>query len=44
VAAGRSVGCRTVFIDFGYRDEHADGADFIVRSLGEAARIVLREA
>jgi D-glycero-D-manno-heptose 1,7-bisphosphate phosphatase len=44
VAAGRSVGCRTVFIDFGYRDEHADGADFIVRSLGEAATIVLREA
>ena len=44
VAAGRSMGCRTVFIDFGYRDERPDGADFIVKSLGEAARIVWRDA
>jgi D-glycero-D-manno-heptose 1,7-bisphosphate phosphatase len=44
VAAGRSLGCRTIFIDLGYRDEHPDGADFIVKSLGEAAKIVLREA
>jgi len=41
VAAGRSIGCRTVFIDFGYRDEHPDGADFVANSLGEAAKIVL---
>ena len=44
VAAGRSLGCRTIFIDLGYRDEHPDGPDFIVKSLGEAAKIVLREA
>lgn len=44
VAAGRAMGCRTVFIDLGYRDEHPDGADFIVKSLGEAARVVVGEA
>lgn len=43
VAAGRAVGCRTIFIDLGYRDEHSDGADFIVKSLAEAARIVSGE-
>lgn len=42
IEAGRSVGCRTIFIDRGYDDEHAQGADFIVTSLGAAAAIVLR--
>jgi len=42
VAAGRSMGCRTVFIDFGYRNEHPEGADFVATSLAEATRIVLR--
>jgi histidinol-phosphate phosphatase family protein len=44
VAAGRCLGCKTIFIDLGYRDGHPDGADFIVKSLGEATKIVLREA
>jgi D-glycero-D-manno-heptose 1,7-bisphosphate phosphatase len=43
VAAGRAAGCRTIFIDLGYRDEHSGGADFVVKSLGEAAEIVMRE-
>jgi D-glycero-D-manno-heptose 1,7-bisphosphate phosphatase len=44
VEAGRAAGCRTIFINLGYRDEHSGGADFVVDSLAEAARIVLREA
>ena len=44
VDAGRAAGCRTIFIDLGYRDEHPAGADFVVKSLGEAAATVLREA
>jgi D-glycero-D-manno-heptose 1,7-bisphosphate phosphatase len=44
VAAGRAAGCRTVFIDLGYTDETAHGADLVAGSLGEAADIILREA
>jgi len=44
VKAGRAAGCRTIFIDLDYRDEHPAGADFVVKSLVEAADVVLREA
>lgn len=44
VEAGRMVGCTTIFIDLGYVDERPGRADFAVSSLGEAARIVLRDA
>ena len=40
VAAGRALGCRTIFIDLDYVDEAPEGVDFTVRSLGEAAEIV----
>jgi D-glycero-D-manno-heptose 1,7-bisphosphate phosphatase len=42
IAAGRAVGCRTIFIDLDYIDESHEGADFTVRSLSEAAKIVSR--
>jgi D-glycero-D-manno-heptose 1,7-bisphosphate phosphatase len=44
VAAGRRVGCRTIFIDRGYREEDAEAADFAVSSLAEASLIVLGRA
>ena len=45
VAAGRAVGCRTIFIDLDYVEElRPQDADFTATSLGEAARIVLRES
>ena len=44
VEAGRSAGCRTIFIDLGYVDEHPMAPDFIVRSLGEAAEMIVRSA
>ena len=42
VECGRNAGVRTVFIDYGYSDEHDAGADFTVRSFPEAVSAVLR--
>jgi D-glycero-D-manno-heptose 1,7-bisphosphate phosphatase len=44
VAAGKAVGCRTIFIDLGYTNEEPNGADFVASSVGEAAQIILRKA
>jgi len=42
VEAGRAVGCTTIFIDLGYRDEQAGQADHIVSSLAEATNVILK--
>lgn len=41
IDCGRRAGVRTVFIDFGYAEELREKPDFIVKSFGEAARIIL---
>jgi len=42
VEAGRSAGCRTVFVDHGYQNEPPPiRPDFVVRSLPEAASVML---
>ena len=43
VGAGRAAGCRTFFIDRGYREAAAEDPDFVVSSLPEAAAIILTE-
>jgi D-glycero-D-manno-heptose 1,7-bisphosphate phosphatase len=43
VEAGRRVGCRTVFIDLGYVNERPLAPDFVVSSIGEAARLIVRQ-
>lgn len=44
VDAGRAAGCATVHIDHGYtREQVAEGADFRVPSLGEAADFIVSE-
>ena len=43
VDAGIAAGCRTVFIDLGYREPMPERADFVVTSLSEATEIVLNE-
>jgi transaldolase len=43
VAAGRAAGCRTFFIDNGYRERRADDPDAVVASLEEAGRLILQE-
>jgi D-glycero-D-manno-heptose 1,7-bisphosphate phosphatase len=43
VEAGRAVGCTTVFIDLGYDAELApENPDYVVRSIAEAAEIILK--
>lgn len=41
VAAGQVAGCRTVFIDRGWRDESGVGADFVSDSLATATDAIL---
>jgi D-glycero-D-manno-heptose 1,7-bisphosphate phosphatase len=43
IDCGRRAGVRTVFIDLGYREELKEAPDFVVKSLREAAAIVLAE-
>jgi D-glycero-D-manno-heptose 1,7-bisphosphate phosphatase len=42
IDCGRRAGVRTVFIDFGYAEELRAPPDFIVRSIAEAADVILR--
>ena len=41
VEAGKSAGCKTIFIDYGYDERQPESYDFIVGSLLEAAQIIL---
>jgi D-glycero-D-manno-heptose 1,7-bisphosphate phosphatase len=41
VAAGRSAGCLTIFVDYGYEQEGPNLPDKVVRSLSEAADFIL---
>ena len=43
VDCGRAAGCRTIFLDWGYDEALRSAPDFRVRSLGEAAEIILAE-
>jgi D-glycero-D-manno-heptose 1,7-bisphosphate phosphatase len=44
IDAGRSAGCRTFFVDYGYREPQPAHFDYRVRSLPEAAAIILGRA
>lgn len=41
IDCGKRAGLRTVFIDFGYAEELREAPDYIVKSLSEAAKIIL---
>jgi D-glycero-D-manno-heptose 1,7-bisphosphate phosphatase len=43
VEAGRRAGCRTFFIECGYAEKPPDSCDYCVKSLAEAARIILTQ-
>lgn len=43
IDCGRRAGVRTVFIDFGYAEELRALPDFTVKSMAEAAAVILRE-
>jgi D-glycero-D-manno-heptose 1,7-bisphosphate phosphatase len=42
IEAGRAAGCRTVFIDYHYRERRPSAPDAVVGSLAEAADWILR--
>jgi D-glycero-D-manno-heptose 1,7-bisphosphate phosphatase len=44
IDCGKRAGVRTVFIDFGYAEELRAAPDFTVRSIGEAAEVILQAA
>jgi D-glycero-D-manno-heptose 1,7-bisphosphate phosphatase len=41
VGAGKAAGCRTFFIDYGYRERRPDEPDHVVKDLAEAVDIIL---
>jgi D-glycero-D-manno-heptose 1,7-bisphosphate phosphatase len=41
VEAGRAAGCTTVFIDLGYAEPAPDVPDYVVRSIAEAADVII---
>jgi D-glycero-D-manno-heptose 1,7-bisphosphate phosphatase len=41
VEAGRAAGCTTVFVDLGYAEPAPDAPDYVVRSIAEAADVIL---
>lgn len=43
IAAGAAAGCRTVFLDYGYRERQPDQADFKTGSLLQAAEWICKQ-
>ena len=43
IEAGQRAGCKTIFIDYGYAEKQPESVDYRVRSLLEAAQIILGE-
>jgi D-glycero-D-manno-heptose 1,7-bisphosphate phosphatase len=41
VRAGQAAGCRTIFVDYGYRQDQPATPDQTVKSLAEAAEIII---
>jgi D-glycero-D-manno-heptose 1,7-bisphosphate phosphatase len=40
--AGQRAGCKTIFVDYGYREREPEVVDYRVASLSEAAEVILR--
>jgi D-glycero-D-manno-heptose 1,7-bisphosphate phosphatase len=40
--AGQSAGCKIIFLDYGYQEKQPEVVDYRVKSLSEAAEIILR--
>lgn len=41
IEAGQRAGCKTFFVDYGYDEQQPEACDFRVKSLGDAAEIIL---
>ena len=44
ILAGKTVGCRAIFIERGYTEPKPQNADFTVASMADAADVVLRQS
>ncbi len=44
IEAGRRAGCRTIFVDYGYREKQPEAVNYRVSSLLEASKIILELA
>jgi D-glycero-D-manno-heptose 1,7-bisphosphate phosphatase len=43
IEAGQRAGCKTIFIDCGYAEKQPESVDYRIKSLSEAAQIILGE-
>jgi D-glycero-D-manno-heptose 1,7-bisphosphate phosphatase len=43
VRAGQAAGCRTIFVDYGYPQDQPPKPDQVVKSLAEAAELILEQ-
>lgn len=43
IEAGQRAGCKTIFIDYGYKEKQPESVDYRVKSLEEASKIILGE-
>jgi D-glycero-D-manno-heptose 1,7-bisphosphate phosphatase len=42
IEAGRAAGCTTVFVDRGYAEPPPTAPDHVVRSIAEAAEVIIK--
>lgn len=43
IEAGQNASCKTIFIDYGYKEPQPDTMDFCVKDLKQATKVILRE-
>ena len=43
IEAGKAVGCRTFYVDYGYKEKRPENPDVTVKSLEEAARLIVAQ-
>jgi len=43
IEAGQNAGCKAIFLDHGYKEKQPESLDYRVRTLEEAARIIMGE-
>ena len=41
IEAGEAAGCKTIFVDYGYNESRPASYNFKVKSLFEAARLIM---
>lgn len=44
IAAGRAAGCKTIFIDYGYKEERPEKPDFVLANAAEIDKLILKDA